>query len=81
MFHGDLSGALKQAGFPRVGGTGGSTEDWARFFAANIDKRDEAIAILQRVTKAFDKKNGTKITKYLDQSLARGNAAKAAPPE
>ena len=81
MFHGDLSSALKQAGFPRIGGTGGSTDDWAKFFGANVDKRDEAIAILQRVTKEFDRKNGTKISKYLDQSLARGNAAKAAPSE
>jgi len=81
MFHDELAAALKQAGFPRIGGRGGSTEDWADFFAKNAGKRDEAVAILQRVTREFDRKNGTRISKYLDDTLAKGQANGSIPPQ
>ncbi|THD83270.1 MAG: hypothetical protein E7812_00305 [Phenylobacterium sp.] len=74
MFHADLRAALKDAGLPRIGGTGGSTEDWANFFSANPAKREEAMAILKRVTREFDRNNGTRISKYLDPALSDGQA-------
>jgi len=79
MFHRDLATELKAAGFPRVGGRGGSTTRWAEYFAENPGKQDEAIAILRRVTREFDRKNGTKVSKYLDEALAKGKAS-ASPP-
>jgi hypothetical protein len=79
-FHVDLAAALKQAGFPRIGGKGGGSVDWADFFARNPNKRDEAIAILERVTRDFDRKNGTKISKYLDESLTKGKGPTSPPP-
>ena len=78
-FHVDLEAALKQAGFPRIGGKGGGAANWAGFFAKNVGKRDEAVAILQRITREFDRKNGTKVSKYLDDSLAKGKDP--APPQ
>lgn len=81
MLHDDLAAAFKQAGFPRIGGRGGGTKDWANYFKANAGKREEAIAILQRVTREFDRKNGTKISKYLDDTLAKGNAPVPKPLE
>jgi hypothetical protein len=80
-FHGELAAAFKEAGFPRIGGIGGSTEDWGRFFSENSEKAEEAIAILRRVTRDFDKRNGTKISKYLDETLATGKAPPPRPPE
>lgn len=80
-FHVDLEAALKQAGFPRIGGKGGGGANWAEFFASNAGKRDEAIAILQRVTREFDRKNGTKISKYLDDSLAKGKGPTPPPSQ
>lgn len=79
MLHRDLAAELKAAGFPRVGGRGGSITNWAEYFAENPGRHDEAIAILQRVTLEFDRKNGTKVSKYLDEALARGKAS-ASPP-
>ncbi len=79
MFHRDLAAALKEAGFPRVGGRGGGIPNWAEYFAKNPGKQDEAIAILQRVTREFDRKNGMKVSKYLDEALAKGKPS-ASPP-
>ncbi|MBL8771335.1 MAG: hypothetical protein JNK30_08120 [Phenylobacterium sp.] len=81
MFHDDLAKALKEAGFPRVGGRGGGTEDWTEYFRLNPEKQDEAIEILQRVTRDFDRKNGTKISKYLDDTLGKGKAPPSGPPQ
>ncbi len=44
--HSDLMDALRQEGFPRVGGRGGSRVDWARYFAENPGRREHAIGIL-----------------------------------
>ncbi len=37
------------------------------------------MAILQRVSREFDRKNGTKVSKYLDGGLAKGTPS-ASPP-
>lgn len=79
MFHRDLATELKAAGFPHVGGRGGGTRNWAEYFAKNPEKQDEAMAILQRVSREFDRKNGTKVSKYLDGGLAKGKPS-ASPP-
>ncbi len=78
--HDGLEEALKQAGFPRVGDKGGGTSDWTEFFITNPDKRDEAIAILQRVTREFDRKNGTTVSKYVEGSLAKSRPSAPPPP-
>lgn len=80
MFHDDLAKALKEVGFPRVGGRGGGTANWAEYFRLNPARQEEALEILQRVTREFDRKNGTKISKYLDGSLAKGKAPTPPPP-
>jgi hypothetical protein len=80
-FHIDLEAALKQAGFPRVGVRGGGTQDWTEYFRLNPGKRDEAMAMLQKVTREFDRKNGTKISKYLDDSLAKGKPPTPPPSQ
>lgn len=79
-FHLELSAALRKAGFPRVGGKGGGTDDWADFFGKNIGKRDEALQILQDVTRSFDKRRGTKISKYLDAALTQSKTPPPTPP-
>jgi hypothetical protein len=76
-FHVELSAALRKAGFPRVGGKGGGTVDWAYFFNKNEGKRGEALQILRDVTLSFDKRRGTRISKSLDAAL---NQSKAPPP-
>lgn len=78
--HVALETALKQAGFPRVGGRGGGAADWAEYFRLNPGKADEALQILQKVTRDFDKFNGTKVSKYLDDTLAKGKAPPTGPP-
>lgn len=80
MFHDDLARALKEAGFPRVGGRRGGTEDWTEYFRLNPGKQQEAIDILRRVTRDFDRKNGTTISKYLDDTLAKGKTPLSAHP-
>ncbi|WP_293901110.1 hypothetical protein [Phenylobacterium sp.] len=77
-FHSQLGAALKQAGFPRVGGIGGATEDWAAHFKLNPESFDKAVDVLRDTTRQFDKKNGTWISKYLDRALP---AAKSPPPK
>ncbi|HXA40281.1 MAG TPA: hypothetical protein VNW53_14880 [Phenylobacterium sp.] len=81
MFHADLGAALREAGFPRVGGRGGGTEDWTAFFKENPDAENRAIETLQRVTRDFDKKNGTKISKYLDGELSRHKPPQPPPQQ
>ena len=80
-FHVELSAALRKAGFPRVGGKGGGANDWADFFEKNIGKRDEALQILQDVTRSFDKQRGTKISKYLDAALTQSKTPPPTPPQ
>lgn len=79
MYHDELAAALKQARFPRIGGRGGGTKNWARYFEENPARQDEALEILRRVTRDFDKRNNTKISSYLDGALAKGKPS-ASPP-
>jgi hypothetical protein len=78
---GELAAALKQAGFPRIGGRGGGTKDWARYFEENPARQDEALEILRRVTKDFDKRNNTKISGYLDGALAKSKPSTSPPSD
>lgn len=79
-FHAELSAALKKADFPRVGGQGGGTTDWAEFFKLNDGKRDEALQILRDVSRSFDRRRGTRISKSLDAALTRSEGPPPTPP-
>lgn len=79
-FHSELATALKEAGFPRIGGKGGSIEDWARYYSENAGKADEAIEILRRTTRDFDRRNGTNISKYLEGTLTGSKPSVSPPP-
>ena len=41
-FHSDLTKALMQEGFPRVGGIGGAVKDWEDFFLKNAGSQPQA---------------------------------------
>lgn len=66
-----LRTAFKEAGLPSVGGKQGSRDVWLRYFETNPDSYGEALKILQRVTRDFDKAKGTNVTYYLDHELAK----------
>jgi hypothetical protein len=68
-FHGGLAEALGDAGFPRVGGKGGGTWNWAQHFNDNPGSYDKATGILRQVTRDFDKTHGTSISPYLEREL------------
>jgi RHS repeat-associated protein len=75
-FHGDLQAALKEAGLPLpMGGRTGSTQAWAQYFAANPGAERKALQVLIKVTKDFDKANGTKISAYLQSALHNTSCA------
>lgn len=78
-FHSELGAALKEAGFPRVGGIGGATEDWATHFKMNPERFDKSVEVLQDTTRQFDKKNGTWISKYLDRALPEAKPPAPSP--
>jgi hypothetical protein len=80
-FHGELGAALKEAGFPRVGGIGGATKDWAKHFADNPGSFEKATDVLRDTTRTFDKKNGTWITRYLDRALPKETLPSPPPPK
>jgi hypothetical protein len=79
--HGKLAVALKEAGFPRVGGKGGGTVDWAEYFRLNPQSRDEAVEILRRVTRDFDKANRTSVSRYLENELGKGGPTPTGLPK
>jgi hypothetical protein len=54
-----------------TGGKGGARADWVAYFEANPEGYNEALSILQRVTREFDKAKGTNASMYLDRELAR----------
>lgn len=70
-FHDELGAGLKEAGFPPVGGVRGSTDEWAKHFNDIPGSLDKATEVLRDVTRNFDKKNGTWITRYLDKALPK----------
>jgi hypothetical protein len=70
--HSILRSAFKEAGgLPNTGGKGGARADWVAYFEANPERYNEALSILQRVTREFDKAKGTNVSMYLDRELAR----------
>ncbi len=77
-FHKDLAKSLKAAGFPNVGGRGGSTADWARHFLANPGSQREALDILFDVTRQYDFKYGTNIMQDLWNNVL-GHSFRAFP--
>lgn len=79
-FHAELAAAFKEAGFPRIGGKGGGAKDWAQYFTENAGKADEAMEILRRTTRDFDRRNGTHISKYLDGTLSKNKPSAGPPP-
>lgn len=79
-FHSELQAALKEGGFPRVGGKGGSRDDWMEFFKANPEARDRAVEILRRVSRDFDIERGTSILPALEKELRLGRSAAGVPP-
>jgi hypothetical protein len=58
-FHNLLSQNLMEAGFPRVGGIGGSADDWTDFFLNNEGSQQQALNILLDTARQFDYANGT----------------------
>jgi hypothetical protein len=70
-FHADLASALRDAGFPRVGGWRGGTRDWLKYFMANPETEEKAIEILRQVTADFDRAHGASITPKLERSAGK----------
>ncbi len=77
--HQGLAKALREAGFPRVGGRGGRTLDWAEHFRTNPGSRKDAFDILRRVTRDFDQAHGTDISPRLPDAPNAANPG-ASPP-
>jgi hypothetical protein len=67
-FHADLAAALREAGFPQVGGRTGSADHWFDYFKTNPGTEDKAIEILRQVTADFDRTHGTLITPKLEKA-------------
>lgn len=64
-FHNMLARAQREAGFPRVGGRGGSKAVWDDHFDRNPGSRDKAMEILRRISQEFDEAYGTNINSKL----------------
>ena len=79
-FHVDLQAALREGGFPRVGGKGGSREDWAEFFKKYPEARDRAVEILRRISRDFDVERGTSVLPALEKELRITRPAAKVPP-
>lgn len=77
-FHDALRTEVRKAGFPPIGGKSGSAEIWQKMFADDPAKREQAIEILQRVTRDFDIGRGTSVRPYLDREL--GMVKPGSPP-
>jgi len=78
-FHADLSSALRNAGFPRVGERKGGTRDWEKYFKANPEAEEKAIEILRQVTADFGRTHGTSITPKLEKALHSTGKEKPSP--
>lgn len=79
-FHVNLQAALKGPGIPRVGGRGGSKDDWAEFFKMYPEARDKAVEILRRVSRDFDIEHGTLILPALEKELRIARPSPKVPP-
>ena len=69
--HRDLGKAYRELGFPKISGKGGGTDIWREYFARNPMRRDEAKNLLLRVTRDFDRKNGTKIAPHVEREITK----------
>jgi hypothetical protein len=78
-FHSMLAKAQREAGFPPVGGKGGSTVKWGKHFELNPGSRDEAYEILRRVSREFDERYGTNISSKL-RPAPGGTDVRPPPP-
>jgi hypothetical protein len=67
-FHAELRSALRQAGFPPIGGRTGSTERWLEYFRQNPEREVEANRILRDVTRKFDRRNNTGFSGYISNA-------------
>lgn len=79
-FHVNLQAALKGPGVPRIGGRGGSREDWAAFFERYPEARDKAVEILRQVSRDFDIEHGTSILPALEKELRIARPSPKVPP-
>jgi len=68
--HAVLHPALKDAGLLNVGGKGGATTDWLRYFDEVPGSREKAFQVLRNVYGEFDRIHGTAIAKHLEKVLA-----------
>lgn len=68
--HAVLHPALKDAGLLNVGGKGGATADWLRYFDEVPGSREKAFQVLRNVYGEFDRIHGTAIAKHLEKVLA-----------
>jgi hypothetical protein len=72
-FHSLLIKELKAAGLPLpVGGVKGSTQAWARYFAANPGSQRKAFDAVLSASRAIDAKYGTSITQDVWRSIMGG---------
>jgi hypothetical protein len=69
MLHSKLGGALRELGFPPVGGITGSRTHWQQYFDLNPGSREQALQVLRQISKEFDQRYGTSIIPKLDKTL------------
>lgn len=79
-FHSMLGKAHGEAGFPPVGGISGSAKKWAEHYRLKAGSRDEAMAILRRVSREFDQTYGTNISSKL-QPVPEAGEVGTSPPD
>jgi hypothetical protein len=79
QFHGELTPALRNEGFPPVGGTTGGKVDWADVFNKSPEDEWKAIGILWKVSRDFDIEHGTSILPALEKEL-KLRTSKPSPP-
>jgi len=72
-FHNLLAEDLRAAGFPRVGGVGGSYADWELFFRRNPGSQRQALDILLNRARDFDFVNGTQFLSKTWANIVKGN--------
>lgn len=70
--HRDLASTLRNAGMPRVGGSGGSRLDWQRYMRANPGAQRQALDALLDVSRQIDMKHGTRVTSDLWDNIVNG---------
>ncbi len=72
-FHEILRQALKDEGFPPVGGTEGSILKWEQFFEERPGAQTKAFQVLYDVAKNYDFENQTQYLEYAFRNFEAGN--------